>query len=80
MASDLNLDYRQFPSVATAVPLRKNHSMPEFARKCGVSTRTMYRELTDGELETTKIRGRRVVTPEQQDRYDERKRRQAEGG
>ena len=80
MANDMNLDYRQSPFLAAAVPTRHNYSMRQFADSRGVSVRTMYRELEDGELETTKIRGRRIVTPAQQDRYDERKRLQAEGG
>jgi hypothetical protein len=76
MANVPNLDYSQSLFPAAAFPIRRNFSIPEFAHSCGVSVRTMYREIAEGELETTKIRSRRVITPEQQDRYDERKKRQ----
>ena len=55
-------------------------TVDEFAKSRGVSRRTMYREMADNNLETVKIRNRRLVPPDAQARYDELKQRQSEGG
>jgi len=52
------------PKADDDVPASLGGSLKDVARRNGVSVRTLYREVAEGKLIVTKIRGRSVVTRE----------------
>jgi hypothetical protein len=52
---------------------RRAHSVPEVARRIGVSESLMWAEVGSGECESILIGDRRLITEEQETRYLERK-------